>query len=88
MRNNLRELHLGELELAATRKCTPVALRGEDSFWQARHYDFNVWSKRKRVEKLRCIHRNRVKRGLVKKPEEWAWSSFRHDASGEVGGRD
>jgi hypothetical protein len=23
------------------------------SFWQARYYDFNVWSERKRVEKLR-----------------------------------
>src|ERR1700757_432564 len=33
-------------------------------FWQARYYDFNVWSERKRVEKLRYIHRNPVKRGL------------------------
>jgi putative transposase len=37
------------------------------------------------VEKLRYIHRNPVKRGLVEKPEEWAWSSFRHYAGGEVG---
>jgi len=29
-RNNLRELHLPELELAARRKCCPVALRAED----------------------------------------------------------
>jgi putative transposase len=52
-------------------------------FWQPRYYDFNVWSARKRVEKLRYIHNNPAKRGLVANPEEWAWSSSRHYASGE-----
>lgn len=51
-------------------------------FWQPRYYDFNVWSERKRVEKLRYLHRNPVKRGRVKEPEEWAWSSFRHYLTG------
>ena len=37
--------------------------------WQARFYDFNVWTERKRVEKLRYMHRNPVKRGLVTSPE-------------------
>ena len=46
-------------------------------FWQARFYDFNVWTERKRVEKLRYIHRNPVERGLVSPPEQWRWSSFR-----------
>jgi putative transposase len=54
-------------------------------FWQARYYDFNVWSEQKRVEKLRYIHRNPVKRGLVQRPEDWAWSSFRHYLTGEEG---
>ncbi len=54
-------------------------------FWQARYYDFNVCTARKRVEKLRYIHRNPVKRGLVKRPEDWQWSSFRHYATGEEG---
>jgi len=62
-----------------------LALRAQDSFWQARYYDFNVWSERKFVEKLRYIHRNPVKRGLVEKPEDWVWSSFRHYANGEAG---
>jgi putative transposase len=31
---------------------------GREHFWQARYYDFNVWTKRKRVEKLRYMHRN------------------------------
>ena len=54
-------------------------------FWQARFYDFNVWTERKRIEKLRYIHRNPVKRGLVASPEQWRWSSFRWYCSGEAG---
>ncbi len=62
-----------------------LALRAADPFWQARYYDFNVWSERKFVEKLRYIHRNPVTRGLVARPGDWVWSSFRHYANGEVG---
>jgi len=54
-------------------------------FWQPRYYDFNVWSERKRVEKLRYLHRNPVSRGLAATPEDWAWSSFRHYLTGEEG---
>ena len=39
-----------------------------------RFYDFNVRTSKKRIEKLRYIHRNPVK---AEKPEDWAWSSFR-----------
>jgi putative transposase len=53
--------------------------------WQRRYYDFNVWTERKRIEKLRYMHRNPVKRGLVSQPEHWAWSSFRAYAFGEPG---
>jgi putative transposase len=56
-----------------------------EHFWQARYYDFNVWSRRKRIEKVRYIHRNPVKRGLVEKPEDWRWSSFNHYATGVEG---
>jgi putative transposase len=56
-----------------------------NSFWMARFYDFNVWTEKKRVEKLRYIHRNPVARGLVDSPEQWRWSSFRWYSSGEVG---
>ncbi len=54
-------------------------------FWQARFYDFNVWTEKKRIEKLRYIHRNPVERGLVASPEQWRWSSFRWYSSGEAG---
>jgi putative transposase len=53
--------------------------------WQRRFYDFNVWTERKRIEKLRYIHRNPVKRGLVTEPDQWRWSSFRSYAYGDVG---
>jgi REP element-mobilizing transposase RayT len=46
-------------------------------FWQTRFYDFNVRTEKKRVEKLRYMHRNPVQRGLVAKPEDWRWSSYR-----------
>src|SRR5258708_20668070 len=52
---------------------------GEDSlsrFWQRRFYDFNVWSLKKRVEKLHYMHMNPLKRKLVDHPRDWPWSSF------------
>ena len=55
------------------------------SFWQARFYDFNVWTTKKRVEKLRYMHRNPMKRGLVESPEQWKWSSYRFYSLEEVG---
>jgi putative transposase len=54
-------------------------------FWQARYYDFNVHNDEKRVEKIRYMHRNPVKRELVEKPEQWPWSSLRHYATGVLG---
>ncbi|MGB8885777.1 MAG: transposase [Candidatus Korobacteraceae bacterium] len=58
---------------------------GRRRFWQVRYYDFNVRTREKQIEKLRYLHRNPVKRGLVEKPEDWEWSSFRHYATGVEG---
>ena len=55
------------------------------AFWETRYFDFNVWTRAKQTEKLRYIHRNPVTRGLVEKPEDWVWSSFRHYLLGERG---
>ena len=38
-----------------------------------------------RNEKLRYMHRNPVKSGLVESPEQWPWSSFRFYLYGEPG---
>ncbi len=40
-----------------------------------RFQDFNVWSAKKRSEKLEYIHSNPVKRGLVARSSDGAWSS-------------
>ena len=71
--------------LRARNDSTWSAPDGERHIWQPRFYDYVVWTERKRVEKLRYMHRNPVKRGLVLKPEQWRWSSFRHYAFGESG---
>ncbi len=66
-------------------KLSVAKRRRERPFWQARYYDFNVRNPEKTSEKLRYIHRNPVVRGLVEKPEDWQWSSFRHYATGLEG---
>ena len=54
-------------------------------FWQRRFYDFNVWSRKKKIEKLNYIHMNPVKRRLVANPKDWPWSSFNfYQGRGEV----
>ncbi len=60
-------------------------LRHTGSFWQKRYYDRNVRDAAEFDEKLGYIHLNPVKRGLVKDPAEWEWSSFRHYSLREVG---
>jgi putative transposase len=61
---------------------------GEDSqprFWQRRFYDFNVWSLKKRVEKLHYMHMNPLKRKLVDHPKHWPWSSFSFYSNSKYG---
>lgn len=53
-------------------------------FWQRRFYDFNVWSEKKKLEKLEYMHMNPVERGLVKQPADWPWSSYRFYALGDT----
>jgi putative transposase len=54
-------------------------------FWQPRFYDFNVYSSRKKREKLEYMHANPVTRGLVKHPAAWIWSSYLFYERGEKG---
>ena len=58
---------------------------GSGVFWQKRYYDRNLRDEREFREKLRYIHRNPVKRGLVFNPADWNWSSFRHYALRQKG---
>jgi putative transposase len=76
--------------LPKNKPCDPrqIKLFGEiferAPFWQTRFYDFNLRTEKKRVEKLRYMHRNPVERGLVAEPEDWRWSSYRSYLLGEV----
>jgi putative transposase len=46
-------------------------------FWQDRYYDFNVMTRPTFMEKLKYIHRNPVRWGLVESPADWPHSSYR-----------
>jgi putative transposase len=81
-RRSLLSVAIQVLKQQTSRK---LKQHGEVQFWQRRYYDFNVHNEEKRVEKLRYMHRNPVKRGLVAKPESWPWSSFLHYAAGRIG---
>ena len=70
------------LKLSFTKR---LSNRGTGSFWQKRYYDRNVRDAEEFTVKLRYLHRNPVKRGLVKAAEGWKWSSFRHYAFREMG---
>ena len=58
--------------------------RVEEFVWEPRYHDFNVFTSNKRVEKLRYMHRNPVKAGVVEKPEDYPWSSYRAYAYREL----
>ena len=55
------------------------------TFWQKRYHDRNVRDYREFTIKLRYLHRNPVKRGLVSSALDWKWSSYRHYALRETG---
>ncbi len=73
------------LQVLKRRSSRKLRKPGDRRVWQKRYYDFNVFSARKRTEKLRYMHRNPVKRGLVQNPEDWKWSSYRHYLTGTEG---
>jgi len=43
--------------LAAQRRAATPDRPEANRIWQSRFYDFNVWSERRRIEKLRYMHR-------------------------------
>ena len=59
--------------------------REAGELWQERFFDRALRTVRDYHEKVQYIHLNPVRRGLVKKPEDWKWSSMREYAgvSGE-----
>jgi putative transposase len=43
-----------------------------------RGYDFNIDQQKTLLEKIDYCHKNPVTRGLVERPEDWPWSSYRY----------
>lgn len=73
--NSLRQQRSSSLDKLQTKTAGAGALH---RFWQAGPgYDKNIWSLEKAIEKAYYCHRNPVTRGLVTKPEDWKWSSYR-----------
>ncbi len=48
-----------------------------DRFWQPKYYSFEIYDKSKLEEKLRYMHENPVRSGLVEQATDWKWSSTR-----------
>lgn len=48
------------------------------AIWKRRCYDHNCRSSEAVWRKVRYCHWNPVKRGLVKEPGQWRWSSYRY----------
>jgi putative transposase len=80
MRKNERHASEAELRLLFSEEGDALS-----RFWQPRFYDFNVYSAKKKKEKLEYMHANPVHRGLVKNPGGWVWSSFLFYEKGEAG---
>ncbi len=80
LRKRRRAVSAGPLRL-------PFEERGESlrAFWQAGFYDFNVYSKGKKNEKLNYMHANPVIRRLVQHAKDWPWSSWSVYEKGEAG---
>jgi putative transposase len=51
------------------------ATRG--ALWQPRYFDEIMWTVKQYKDALHYMHLNPVERGLVPRPEDWPWSSFR-----------
>ncbi|MCK4729150.1 MAG: transposase, partial [Desulfobacterales bacterium] len=68
----LREHNQYWLEKLTVRRGSRTVFR----FWQTGPgYDRNIHNEDDLLEKIKYIHNNPVKRGLVSTPEEWKWSS-------------
>jgi putative transposase len=52
--------------------------RSENKVWQDSYWDVNIYTEGFLRQKLNYVHRNPVRAGLVEKPEDYVYSSFRN----------
>ncbi|MBU1157268.1 MAG: transposase [Proteobacteria bacterium] len=72
------KINLQEKQKGYSSQATP-----DDPVWQRRFYSFNVRSEAMARAKLRYMHHNPVKAGLVERAEEWRFSSARYYLLGQ-----
>jgi len=56
----------------------------EGEFWQSRFFDRALRTVQEFNEKVEYIHLNPVKAGLVRRPQDWPWSSFNEYSGGSA----
>ncbi len=57
--------------------------RPEPEVWETRYYDFNIYTAARLPGKLSYMHLNPVRRGLVREPQHWRWSSYQDNDTNE-----
>jgi putative transposase len=66
---------MGSLKVASNRAVNRSRHR-RGNLWQLRYFDRAIRTVREYRDALQYMHLNPVKRGWVKQPEDWPWSSF------------
>lgn len=79
--NRLKKANPDSLKMLETGQHKP-----KYRFWQdGGGYDRNYWTTKEIINQVEYIHNNPVRRGLVKSPDDYYWSSARFWMRGEVG---
>jgi hypothetical protein len=79
LRNLRRNLDFPWCQKMLARFELPATVRHHAHYrvWQRGGHDLNVWSEKKRLEKLNYMHNNPVNRCRVKERGDWPWSSWK-----------
>jgi putative transposase len=63
------------VKVAATRRIN-ARRRTHGRLWQFRYYDHVIRTVSEYRDRIQYMHLNPVRKGLVRKPEDWTWSSI------------
>jgi hypothetical protein len=72
---------------AALRRRYNTSARSTEQVWETKYQDTHVFTPERIEERLRFMHEQPVKAGLVESAAEWAWSSARAIFGRGRGGR-
>ena len=72
-----------ELWMSAFERAGEESGRSQNKVWQDSYWDVNIYTERFLRQKLNYLHRNPVRAGLVERPEDYWYSSYRNYVCGE-----